>query len=155
MILDYLTDYVNVFFGGQGAFGLVSGVKSSKVGVNAYLDGFLKEENMRIRDKALKFDFTRNAMMSGHKIATWPDFSLKFDTGFELDVKGGVIHENHVIGILGKNGTGKTTFVKALAGELETSLGKLDLKLDISYKKQYLFSEDETMVRDICFKEKI
>ena len=155
LILDYLTDYVNVFFGGQGAFGLVSGVKSSKVGVNAYLDGFLKEENMRIRDKALKFDFTRNAMMSGHKIATWPDFSLKFDTGFELDVKGGVIHENHVIGILGKNGTGKTTFVKALAGELETSLGKLDLKLDISYKKQYLFSEDETMVRDICFKEKI
>ncbi|MCD4771549.1 ribosome biogenesis/translation initiation ATPase RLI [archaeon] len=155
LILDYLTDYVNVFFGGQGAFGLVSGVKSSKVGVNAYLDGFLKEENMRIRDKALRFDFTRNALMSGLKIAEWPNFSLEFDSGFKLDVKGGKIHENHVIGVLGKNGTGKTSFVKALAGELETDKGKLDLKLDISYKEQYLFSESEGLVRDVCFKEKI
>jgi len=155
LILDYLTDYVNVFFGGQGAFGLVSGVKSSKVGVNAYLDGFLKEENMRIRDKALRFDFTRNALMSGAKIAEWPDFGLKFDGGFELKVKGGAIHENHVIGVLGKNGTGKTSFVKALVGELETDIGKLDLKLDISYKEQYLFSESEELIRDVCFREKI
>ena len=155
LILDYLTDYVNVFFGGQGAFGLVSGVKSSKVGVNAYLEGFLKEENMRIRDKALKFDFTRNALMSGIRIATYPDFSLKFDSGFELNVKGGEIYENHVVGILGKNGTGKTTFVKALAGELETNKGKLDLDLDVSYKEQYLFSESDDLVRDVCFREKI
>jgi ATP-binding cassette, sub-family E, member 1 len=155
LILDYLTDYVNVFFGGQGAFGLVSGVKSSKVGVNAYLDGFLKEENMRIRDKALRFDFTRNALMSGGKIAEWPDFSLAFDSGFELEVKGGAIRENHVIGVLGKNGTGKTSFVKALAGELETEKGKLDLKLDISYKAQYLESDSEELVRNVCFREKI
>jgi ATP-binding cassette, sub-family E, member 1 len=155
LILDYLTDYVNVFFGGQGAFGLVSGVKSSKVGVNAYLEGFLKEENMKIRDKALKFDFTRNADMSGNKIAEWPDFKLEFESGFKLDVKGGAIHENHVIGILGKNGTGKTSFVRALAGEIETNIGKLDLGLDISYKKQYLESDEEKLVRDICFKEKI
>lgn len=153
LILDYLTDYVNVFFGGQGAFGQVSGVKSSKVGVNAYLDGFLKEENMRIRDKALKFNFTRNALMSGNKIAGWSDFVVKFDSGFELEVEGGDIYENHVIGILGKNGTGKTTFVKALVGEVEIDGGKLDL--EISYKKQYLFSDSEEMVRDICFKEKI
>ncbi|MBT6689832.1 ribosome biogenesis/translation initiation ATPase RLI [archaeon] len=155
LILDYLTDYVNVFFGGQGAFGLVSGVKSSKVGVNAYLEGFLKEENMKIRDKALKFDFTRNADMSGNKIASWPDFGVKFGSDFELEVKGGDIHENHVIGILGKNGTGKTTFVKALVGEVETTEGKLDLGLSVSYKAQYLFSESEDMVRDICFREKI
>jgi ATP-binding cassette subfamily E protein 1 len=165
LILDYLTDYVNVFFGGQGAFGLVSGVKSSKVGVNAYLEGFLKEENMRIRDKELTFNFTRNAMSSGSKIASWPDFSLKFPQldslghqtghGFELDVKGGDIHQNHVIGILGRNGTGKTSFVKALVGEIETDKGKLDLGLDVSYKKQYLESSEEGLVRDVCFREKI
>ena len=155
LILDYLTDYVNVFFGGQGAFGMVSGVKGSKMGVNAYLDGFLKEENMRIRDKALRFDFTRNAGLSGVRIASWPDFDLKFGENFSLSVKGGEIRENHVIGILGKNGTGKTSFVKALAGEIEVNGGKLDLGLDISYKKQYLFSDSEEVVRDICFREKI
>ncbi|MDH3352853.1 MAG: ribosome biogenesis/translation initiation ATPase RLI [Nanoarchaeota archaeon] len=173
LILDYLTDYLNIFFGGQGSFGTVSGVKSSKVGVNAYLNGFLKEENLRIRDKALSFNFTKNPAMSGNKIAEWPAFDLKFESGFELKVGAGEIRENHVIGILGKNGTGKTTFVKALAGEIDVdvgaaygipskegtkvpfSSGKLDLNLDISYKPQYLFTESEDIVRDIMFKEKI
>ena len=119
LILDYLTDYLNIFFGGQGAFGTVSGVKSSKVGVNAYLHGFLKEENLRIRDKALSFNFTKNPSMNGAKIADWPAFDLKFKSGFELKVSAGEIHENHVIGILGRNGIGKSSFVRALAGEIK------------------------------------
>ncbi len=182
LILDYLTDYLNVFFGGQGAFGIVSGVKSSGVGVNAYLNGFLKEENMRIRDKVLSFNFTKNPAMSGAKIAEWPAFDLKFGLGFELKVNAGEIHENHVIGILGKNGTGKTSFVRALAGEIkvrkfgvtltnskqklvgadsrssefeEGEKERLDLDLSISYKPQYLFSESEEIVKDIIFREKI
>ncbi|MCK5449496.1 ribosome biogenesis/translation initiation ATPase RLI [Candidatus Pacearchaeota archaeon] len=155
LILDYLTDYLNIFFGGQGAFGTVSGIKSSKVGVNAYLHGFLKEENLRIRDKSLNFNFTKNPPMSGAKITEWPSFNLKFNSGFELNVGAGEIHQNHVIGILGKNGTGKTSFVRALSGELETNKGKLDLNLDISYKPQYLFTESNEIVKDIMFKEKI
>lgn len=155
LILDYLTDYLNIFFGGQGAYGITSGVKTSKAGVNSYLEGFLKEENMRIRDKSLSFNFTKNPPMSGAKIANWPDFKVKFNSGFELDVSKGEIHKNHVVGILGKNGTGKTTFVKALAGLVATNKGNLNLDLDISYKPQYLFTESEEVVRDILFKEKI
>ena len=155
LILDYLTDYLNIFFGGQGAFGTVSGLKNSKVGVNAYLNGFLKEENVRIRNKSLSFNFTKNPSVSGHKIAEWPAFDLKFDSGFELKVGAGEIHENHVIAILGKNGTGKTSFVRALVGEIETSDGKLDLDLKISYKPQYLVGESDDVVRNIIFKEKI
>lgn len=155
LMLDYLTDYLNIFYGVQGAYGAVSGVKSSKLGVNAYLNGFLKEENLRIRDKALSFNFTKNPAMSGSKIAGWPAFDLEFESGFKMKVDAGEIHENHVIGVLGKNGTGKTTFVRALAGEIETSLGKLDLGLDISYKPQYLDDESKEVVRDIIFREKI
>jgi len=155
LILDYLTDYLNIFFGAQGAFGIISGIKSSKVGVNAYLEGFLKEENMKIRDKELSFNFTKNPTITGIKIGEWQDFNLKLESGFELKVNSGEIRENHVIGILGKNGTGKTSFVKALAGELETSEGKLNLDLKISYKSQYLFTESEEKIKDICFKEKI
>ncbi len=155
LILDYLTDFLNIFFGGQGSFGVVSGIKTSKEGVNAYLHGFLKEENIRIRDKALSFNFTKNAAISGNKIGKWPAFDLKFPSGFELKVCEGEIRKNHVIGILGKNGTGKTSFVRALAGEIETSSGKIDLDLDVSYKAQYLFTDSEEVVRDVCFKEKI
>ena len=60
LILDYLTDFLNIFFGQQGVFGLVSGLKASKKGVNAYLHGYLKEENLRIRNKELNFYFNKN-----------------------------------------------------------------------------------------------
>jgi ATP-binding cassette subfamily E protein 1 len=158
LILDYLTEYLNIFYGSPGCFGLVSGVKSSTNGVNSYLDGFIKEENLRIRDSALSFNFTKNQSVAGRQIAEWPDFSKKFDK-FQLNVRAGTIKENHVIGILGKNGTGKTSFVKCLAGLEEVIIDgkkqKLALDLKISYKPQYLDSNSEETVRDIMFKEKI
>lgn len=159
LILDYLTDYLNIFFGHQGVFGAVSGVKSSKEGVNAYLRGFLKEENMQIRNKELGFNFTKNEQSGGAVLTSWPDFFKEFESGFKLDVRGGDIKKGNVVGVLGRNGTGKTTFVKCLAGELEVETGKgkeeLDLGIDISYKPQYLFTDSDEIVRDIMFKEKI
>lgn len=158
LILDYLTEYVNIFYGQQGAFGLVSGAMSSTNGVNSYLDGFLAGDNLRIRESSLSFNFTKNSSTSGRVVAEWPDFSKKFDK-FSFNVKAGQIKENNVVGILGKNGTGKTSFVKCLAGleEVETADGKMKLDLDmkISYKPQYLFTDSEELVRDVMFKEKI
>ncbi len=158
LILDYLTEYLNIFYGQAGAYGLVSGLMSSTNGVNAYLEGFLKSENMKIRDSAVSFNFTKNSMVAGRKVADWPAFKKSFGS-FNLEVGAGEIRENHVIGILGKNGTGKTSFVKCLAGLEEVEIAgkkkKLDLDLKISYKPQYLFTDSEDMVRDMMFKEKI
>lgn len=159
LILDYLTEYLNIFYGQQGCFGLVSGLKSSANGINAYLAGFLKEENLRIRDKKISFNFTKNPPTAGYKIANWPSFVKEFSQNFRLEIKEGEIHSNHVYGILGKNGTGKTTFVKCLAGleeiEIHGKKTKMDLNLKMSYKPQYLPSNSEEMVRDIIIKEKI
>ncbi len=159
IILDYLTEYLNIFYGQQGCFGLVSGLKSSANGINSYLDGFLKEENLRIRDKKLSFNFTKNPPNAGYKIGSWPSFSKVFSQDFRLEVGEGEIHSNHVYGILGKNGTGKTTFVKCLAGLEEVEINgkktKINLDLKISYKPQYLPSDSEDIVRDIIIKEKI
>jgi len=164
LILDYLTEYLNIFFGQAGAYGLVSGLKSSTNGVNSYLEGFLKEDNLRIRDSSLSFNFTKNKLSAGRLVAEWPEFSKTFDK-FKLTVKPGMVRENHVVGILGKNGTGKTSFVKCLAGLEEVDFfdektgknvkKKLDLNMKISYKPQYLFTESEELVRDVMFKEKI
>jgi ATP-binding cassette subfamily E protein 1 len=159
LILDYLTEYLNVFYGQQGCFGLVSGLKSSASGINSYLDGFLKEENLRIRNKKLSFNFSKNPPLAGYNVTKWPTFKKQFPEGFRLEVNEGEIHSNHVYGILGKNGTGKTTFVKCLCGleeiEINNEKKKLDLNLNISYKPQYLPSDSEEIVRDIIFKEKI
>lgn len=157
LILDYLTEYLNVFYGQQGCFGAVSGIKSSKYGINSYLSGFLKEENLRIRDKEINFNFTKNKQTAGRTLAEWPDFTKKFEK-FKLEVKAGKIKENQVIGILGKNGTGKTSFVKCLAGleEVETeNKQKLELDIKISYKPQYLFTDSEETIMDVMRKEKI
>jgi ATP-binding cassette subfamily E protein 1 len=158
LILDYLTEYLNVFFGVAGAFGLVSGLKSSANGVNSYLDGYLKEENLQLRDKALNFNFTKNPPSVGYKIGSWPAFEKNFGT-FKLKAEAGDVFQNHVVGILGKNGTGKTTFVKCLAGEEKVIVDgkeqKLDLDLKISYKPQYLFTDSDDMVRDVMIREKI
>jgi ATP-binding cassette subfamily E protein 1 len=157
LILDYLTEYLNIFFGQQGCFGLVSGLKTSKYGINSYLAGFLKEENLRIRDKEINFNFSKNKQVAGRVIGSWPEFTKK-QGNFQLEVGPGEIRENHVIGILGRNGTGKTTFVKCLAGEeveIEGKKGKLNLDMKISYKPQYLFTEEDLSVRDVIVKEKI
>ncbi len=159
LILDYLTDYINIFFGAPGAFGVTSTIKTSRNGVNAYLSGFLKDENMRIRDKALTFNFTKNQALAGFKISKWPTFSKTFESGFKLEVEEGDIHQNCCIGILGKNGTGKTTFVRCLTGEHEVEVNgvmkKLNLDLSISYKPQYIDENSNESIRDIIFKEKI
>ena len=38
-IFDYLSDYVHVFYGQENAYGIVSGVKAARSGINEYLDG--------------------------------------------------------------------------------------------------------------------
>ena len=40
-LLDYLSDYVHIIYGEPGAYGIVSGMQSTKVGINNFLEGFL------------------------------------------------------------------------------------------------------------------
>ena len=66
---------------------------------------------------------------------------------FMLEVKGGEIYEGEVIGIVGPNGIGKTTFVKILAGVIEPDEGEVDKKIKVSYKPQYI-KASEGIVRE-------
>ena len=50
-----------------------------------------------------------------------------------------------MVGILGPNGIGKTTFVKMLAGIIEPSEGNIDVPLKVSYKPQYITAEEKTV----------
>ncbi|MDD5148029.1 MAG: ATP-binding cassette domain-containing protein, partial [Candidatus ainarchaeum sp.] len=52
-LLDYLSDYIHIFYGQKSVYGIVSGIKSVRNGINEFLDGFLPEENTRFRDKGL------------------------------------------------------------------------------------------------------
>lgn len=54
-VLDYLSDYVCVLYGQPGGYGVVTMPHSVRMGINAFLAGFITSENMRFRDHALTF----------------------------------------------------------------------------------------------------
>ena len=54
-VLDVLADLVHIVYGKKGAFGIFTPARSTRTAINAYLDGFLVEENVRIRDKPIRF----------------------------------------------------------------------------------------------------
>ncbi|MGV8172291.1 MAG: ribosome biogenesis/translation initiation ATPase RLI [Candidatus Woesearchaeota archaeon] len=145
IILDYMTDMIHLMYGHEGVYGVVSGVKTTKNGINVYLSGFLKEENVRFRDHAIKFNPAATVEQKKDFLLTeWN--ALKYKQGkFTLNVDNGKIYRGDVAGILGQNGIGKTTFVKILAGVIKTKDDD-GLKLRVSYKPQYLETNDELVM---------
>ncbi|MFW9923441.1 MAG: ribosome biogenesis/translation initiation ATPase RLI [Candidatus Thorarchaeota archaeon] len=138
-ILDYLSDQIQALWGTPHAFGVVSGVKSVKAGINAYLTGRLKEENITFRSKEISF--VRNVKeRHWETVPIYVKFTTlwkKFDD-FKLKVSPGEVHRGETLVILGENGTGKTTFVKMLAGILKPDKGSADVTATISYKPQFI-----------------
>lgn len=148
IVLDYLADLLHIMYGSSGVYGVVSHTMSAKNGINTYLGGYLKDENMRFRDHAIKFEIHPPAKKEKNStLIKWPKISKKLGD-FSLEIEPGEIEVNSVIGILGENGTGKTTFAKMLAGELKPDKGELDSKLKISYKPQYIESDSEKTVSE-------
>jgi len=141
IILDYMTDFVHLMYGKEGAFGVVSMIKTTKAGINVYLSGYLKEENVRFRGNKIKF--MKKAPIkkkSNFKMTDWQ--ALKHKQGiFNLKINKGTLYKSETVGILGENGIGKTTFVRILAGEIKTKDKIKELK--VAYKPQYLEVNDE------------
>jgi ATP-binding cassette, sub-family E, member 1 len=135
IILDYIADIVHIMYGKENAYGIVSQPKTTKVGINIYLGGYLKDENVRFRDKAITFDakppmeITRDT-----ELVQWPAIKKELGT-FRFEATPGIVHQHDIIGVLGENGIGKTTFMRELAQlDATTKHGKLR----ISYKPQYI-----------------
>ncbi|MEM3737145.1 MAG: ribosome biogenesis/translation initiation ATPase RLI [Candidatus Bathyarchaeia archaeon] len=140
-MLDYLSDKVCVFYGKPGVFGIVSHPHSVRSGINIYLDGYLPDDNMRFRDEPVKFHVKppTEGWWAAEAIFEWGEMEKNYE-GFNLKVKAGVIRKGEVVGVLGPNGIGKTTFVKLLAGVEAPSKGTPPTRKEVtvSYKPQYI-----------------
>ncbi len=154
-ILDYVSDLVCMFYGQPGVYGIVSHPHGTRVGVNIFLDGFIPDENMRFRDSSISFkgmSAEDTEFASGETLLEYGNLRKEFEN-FTLDAKGGRVSKGQVIGILGPNGIGKTTFVRMLAGELVPEEGevptktKTGLELKISYKPQYISADFDGNLR--------
>lgn len=148
-LLDYMCDYVHVLYGEPGAYGVVSKPRGVRGGINVFLDGYLREENVRFRKEPIRFEVRppAKAHAGGRVMFSYPSLVKRF-RGFELKVNSGDIYAGEVIGVIGPNATGKTTFVKLLAGELKPTRGRLKLGLSVAHKPQYLRAEFNGTVRE-------
>ena len=146
IIFDYISDLAHIMYGSEDVYGSVSGLKPTKNAINVYLDGYLKEENMRFRDKKVKFEARKSfSKKKGEELVSWANISKKLGN-FVLNAETGSINKGEVIGVLGENGIGKTTFVKILADVIKKDVGELSSNVQVSYKPQYLEPNDELVM---------
>ncbi|MEO2154457.1 MAG: ribosome biogenesis/translation initiation ATPase RLI [Nanoarchaeota archaeon] len=129
IVLDYLSDYVHIFYGEKGVYGVVSSLRSTREGINEYLEGYLKSENIRFRDFEIKFEEKTHFVKEKPEVLIELEEEVVDLKEFKLKINPGVIYKDEIIGIVGENGIGKTTFFHYLAKKYNQL---------ISIKEQYL-----------------
>ncbi len=150
-ILDMLADYVHLLYGEPGEYGVVTLPKSTSRGINEYLSGFLQAENVRIRDKPIEFTAhpPREARETRSVFIAYDGFEKSYgDDGFVLEAKPGSIEAAEVLGGIGRNAIGKSTFVKVLVGDIEPTTGSIASDITVSYKPQYIKGTLDMKVKD-------
>lgn len=143
-VLDYMSDKVFVFYGEPGVYGIVAGPYGVREGINILIEGYIPDENVRFRNERISFQLKppTEAYEESHSALYWPSITKTYDA-FRLEVDSGCIYPGEVIGIVGPNGIGKTTFIKILAG-VERADAEFQLPYRvISYKPQYPEIRDE------------
>jgi ATP-binding cassette subfamily E protein 1 len=148
-VLDFLADEVYLMYGSEGAYGIIAQPRAVRSAINTYLSGYKREENIRFRDTEIRFE--THAPRTGWQTATlieYGNLEKKLD-GFVLETKAGKMSAGEVVGIVGQNSTGKTTFVKMLAGAIKPTKGTLEFDIKVSYKPQYLKPEFDGSVQEL------
>lgn len=150
-VLDYLSDFVCCLYGSPGHYGVVTMPFSVREGINIFLDGFVPTENLRFRESVLTFRVVEKSEDEDIKRLynyQYPDMSKNLGD-FTLKVTGGSFTDSEIIVLLGENGTGKTTLIRMLAGNLEPDGNTEIPKLNISYKPQKISPKFQGTVRQL------
>jgi len=145
-VLDYLSDYICVLYGVPGAYGVVTMPFSVRDGINIFLAGFIRTENLRFRDEELDFKLSESAETQDADAKRLMEFEypdmVKTLTSkgnkFVLEVEEGGFTDSEIIVLLGENGTGKTTFIRMLAGLIQP-----DAEPEPSSEEEFDLSSDE------------
>ncbi|HEV2165555.1 MAG TPA: ribosome biogenesis/translation initiation ATPase RLI [Thermoplasmata archaeon] len=147
-LLDYLADTAHLVYGEEAAFGVISHPLPMRTAINTYLTGYLKDENVRFRPEPVRF--VAHPPKLSHRanpLVAFGALTRRYD-GFGLSVDAGELSKGETVGIVGPNATGKTTFVKMLAGVEPPTEGHPPPGVKVSYKPQYLKATTSASLRD-------
>jgi ATP-binding cassette subfamily E protein 1 len=141
-ILDYVSNYVYLLYGEENVYGVVSGVKNVRAGINEYIAGYIREENVRFRNYEIAFSRHSEGEIKAKALVKYGALKKKFTgkSGFAFTSDAGEIRKGEILGLVGKNALGKSLFVKMLSG-VETADEGEQLGLKVSYKPQYITAE--------------
>ncbi|KAF7722319.1 Fe-S cluster-binding ribosome biosynthesis protein [Apophysomyces ossiformis] len=154
-VLDYLSDYICILYGMPSAYGVVTLPASVRDGINIFLDGNIRTENLRFREESLTFriaEAIQEEAVEKHRNYTYPNMTKTLGD-FKLDVKAGEFTDSEIVVMLGQNGTGKTTFIRLLAGLLKADGDKQVPELNVSYKPQKIAPKFKGTVRMLFLKK--
>jgi len=152
-VLDYLSDYVCCLYGKPGGYGVVTMPFSVREGINIFLAGFVPTENLRFRDVELTFRVAEN--VADNTKGDDRQFANKYPKikktlgNFQVTVQAGSFTNSEIIVMLGQNGTGKTTFIRMLAGLMRPDGGQRLPPLNVSYKPQKIAPKYTGTVRQL------
>ncbi len=154
-ILDYVSTYVYLLYGEENTYGVVSHVKNARSGINEYLSGFMKDENVRFRETEIGFSRHSESEIKTAPVLKYEPLSKSFGSGggFTFSSDAGEIRKGEILGLVGKNALGKSLFVKMLAGVEKPDSG-LAITKKVSYKPQYI-SAEEVQVQEMFASRKI
>jgi ATP-binding cassette subfamily E protein 1 len=136
-VLDFLADSVHLIYGTKSVYGVVTQPKSVRHGINLYLSGYLKEENIRFGEEITFEVHPPSERNKRDPLLQFERLTKSFDA-FTLAIAAGELCRGDVIGVVGPNAIGKTTFVKMLASSIEPTQGEVNAEVTVSYKPQYL-----------------
>ncbi|KAB1226243.1 ABC transporter E family member 2 [Morella rubra] len=156
-VLDYLSDFICCLYGKPGAYGVVTLPFSVREGINIFLAGFVPTENLRFRDESLTFKVAETPQESAEEIETYARYKYptmsKTQGNFRLRVLEGEFTDSQIVVMLGENGTGKTTFIRMLAGLLKPdTIEGSDVEIpefNVSYKPQKISPKFQSTVRHL------
>lgn len=151
-VMDFLCDNVHLVYGDEGAYGVVTHPRGVRYAINTYLSGYLKEENIRFGEKIEFFAHPPKQRQEMRILVSFDDLTKSFN-GFDLKIEKGAIQQGEIIGVVGPNAIGKTTFVKMLAGVIKPTKGMIEYDIKVSYKPQYITSDFSGTVREFFEKK--
>jgi len=146
-VLDFLCNNVHLVYGEEGAYGVITHPRGVRHAINTYLSGYLKEENIRFGEKIEFFTHPPKKRQEMRILVTYNNLIKTFND-FDLKIETGIIRQGEIIGVVGPNAIGKTTFVKMLAGVIEPTRGKIEYDIKVSYKPQYISPDFSGTIRE-------